>query len=54
MNRTNAGAAEAWRPSDHTVAIEPIWLEWLTLGGMLTFGGWLLGGTQTLEWIEWQ
>ena len=28
----------------HTHAgIEPIWLEWLTLGGMLGFGGWLLG-----------
>ncbi|MEK8049341.1 hypothetical protein AACH10_03725 [Ideonella sp. DXS22W] len=24
-------------------AIEPIWLEWLTLGGMLLFGSWLLG-----------
>ena len=22
---------------------EPIWLEWLTLGGLLVFGGWLLG-----------
>jgi hypothetical protein len=24
-------------------AVEPIWLEWLTLGGMLLFGTWLLG-----------
>ena len=24
-------------------SIEPIWLEWLTLGGMLAFGAWLLG-----------
>ncbi len=25
------------------VPTEPIWLEWLTLGGMLLFAGWLLG-----------
>ena len=46
MNRINpakAGAAPAKRRSDSTLAIEPIWLEWLTLGGMLAFGGWLLG-----------
>jgi hypothetical protein len=24
-------------------SIEPIWFEWLTLGGMLVFGSWLLG-----------
>ena len=23
--------------------VEPLWLEWLALGGMLLFGGWLLG-----------
>ena len=28
---------------DDGFLIEPIWLEWLTLGGMLAFGGWLLG-----------
>lgn len=27
----------------HGMAVEPIWLEWLTLGGMLLFGSWLLG-----------
>ena len=54
MNRTHVGAARAWRPCDHSVAIKPTGLEWLTLGGMLAFGGWLLGGTQPLELIEWQ
>jgi hypothetical protein len=24
-------------------AVEPLWLEWLTLGGLLLFGAWLLG-----------
>lgn len=43
INRAKAGAAPAKRRSDSTLAIEPIWLEWLTLGGMLAFGGWLLG-----------
>ncbi len=33
----------AGRRSDDAAAIEPIWFEWLTLGGMLVFGGWLLG-----------
>jgi len=28
---------------DQTPAVEPIWLEWLTLGGLLVFGIWLLG-----------
>jgi hypothetical protein len=28
---------------DTTPAVEPIWLEWLTLGGLLVFGTWLLG-----------
>ena len=23
---------------------EPLWMEWLTLGGLLVFGSWLLGG----------
>jgi len=31
-----AGAPEA-------TAVEPLWLEWATLGGMLLFGTWLLG-----------
>jgi hypothetical protein len=29
--------------ADRGSAIEPIWLEWLTLGGLLLFGTWLLG-----------
>lgn len=35
----------ATRPArrDETAALEPIWFEWLALGGMLAFGGWLLG-----------
>ncbi len=28
---------------DDGFTIEPIWLEWLALGGMLAFGAWLLG-----------
>ena len=34
---------DAAQPRDAGLTIEPIWLEWLTLGGMLAFGGWLLG-----------
>ena len=30
-------------PAARTPAVEPLWLEWLALGGMLLFGGWLLG-----------
>jgi hypothetical protein len=36
-------AIAAGRSKDDSTAIEPIWFEWLTLGGMLLFGGWLLG-----------
>ena len=28
---------------DAAVSIEPIWLEWAALGGLLLFGAWLLG-----------
>ncbi len=31
------------RTHDSTPAVEPIWLEWLALGGMLVFATWLLG-----------
>ena len=31
------------RNPDTTPAVEPIWLEWLALGGMLVFATWLLG-----------
>ncbi len=31
------------RPLDH-VLVEPIWLEWFALAGMLAFAAWLLGG----------
>ncbi len=30
-------------PPDGAPAVEPIWLEWLTLGGLLVFATWLLG-----------
>ncbi|NDY90791.1 hypothetical protein G3A44_06240 [Ideonella sp. TBM-1] len=33
------GGAQSDRPSQ----VEPLWLEWLALGGLLTFGAWLLG-----------
>ena len=36
-------AIPAGRRADDAAAIEPIWFEWLALGGMLVFGGWLLG-----------
>jgi len=36
-------AQRAVRRSDDTSSIEPLWLEWLALGGLLAFGGWLLG-----------
>ena len=42
MSRTHAGAAPAKHRSDNALATLPIWLEWLTLGGMLAFGGWRL------------
>ena len=31
------------RPLDHAL-VEPIWLEWFALAGMLAFAAWLLGG----------
>ena len=31
------------RPRAGAFTVEPIWLEWLALGGLLAFGGWLLG-----------
>ena len=38
----DATSQPAKRQAD-ALTIEPIWLEWLTLGGMLVFGAWLLG-----------
>jgi hypothetical protein len=37
--------AQPTRPegSAHGLNIEPIWFEWLALGGLLLFGSWLLG-----------
>ena len=39
--------APPWRaaaaPVHDSAAIEPLWLEWAALGGMLLFGSWLLG-----------
>ena len=31
------------RRREDAFTIKPIWLEWLTLGGLLAYGGWLLG-----------
>ena len=31
------------RTHSNTAAVEPIWLEWLALGGMLVFATWLMG-----------
>lgn len=28
---------------DRTASVEPLWLEWTALGGLLLFGAWLLG-----------
>ena len=41
LTRSRRGTP-APRASDGPAA-EPLWLEWLTLGGMLLFGAWLLG-----------
>ena len=32
------------QPPRGVAPLEPLWLEWLTLGGLLVFGSWLLGG----------
>jgi len=36
-------AQRAVRRADDGTTTEPLWLEWLALGGMLAFGSWLLG-----------
>ena len=36
-------ARQATHPRDDGLQIEPLWLEWLALGGMLAFGAGLLG-----------
>ena len=41
FNRPHPNAQPA-RPG-HGLNIEPLWFEWLALGGMLLFGSWLLG-----------
>ena len=48
FNRPHANAlplrAAGQHPGQHHgLQIEPIWLEWLALGGILLFGGWVLG-----------
>ncbi len=35
--------AERVRREAEGAAVEPLWLEWLSLGGLLIFGTWLLG-----------
>jgi hypothetical protein len=44
FNRLHPNALPA-RAADrqHGLQIEPIWFEWLALGGLLLFGSWLLG-----------
>jgi hypothetical protein len=41
FNRPHPNARPARH--DNGLHIEPIWFEWLALGGMLLFGSWLLG-----------
>lgn len=41
FNRPHPNTLPARPPQG--LQIEPIWLEWLALGGMLLFGSWLLG-----------
>jgi hypothetical protein len=41
FNRPHPNALPARQPQG--INIEPIWFEWLALGGMLLFGSWLLG-----------
>jgi hypothetical protein len=41
--RRAAAAAPATEPARRSMLIEPLLLEWLTLGGLMVFAGWLLG-----------
>ena len=41
IDRLAQGVRPSVRPN--APAVEPLWLEWLTLGGLLLFGAWLLG-----------
>ncbi|GCL63216.1 hypothetical protein [Pseudaquabacterium pictum] len=44
FNRPHPNALPARTPDrPHGLQIEPIWFEWLALGGLLLFGSWLLG-----------
>jgi len=44
FNRPHPNALPARTPDrPHGLQIEPIWFEWLALGGLLLFGTWLLG-----------
>lgn len=44
FNRPHPNALPARAPDrPHGLQIEPIWFEWLALGGLLLFGTWLLG-----------
>ena len=43
MNLSAKPLKDAAKRRKDAFTIEPIWLEWLTLGGMLAFGTWLLG-----------
>ena len=43
LNLSGRRAGQATRLADASLQIEPLWLEWLALGGMLAFGAWLLG-----------
>lgn len=43
FNRPQPHALPRTADRQHGLNIEPIWFEWLALGGMLLFGSWLLG-----------
>jgi hypothetical protein len=44
IDRLASGRGESVAPRALHTTAEPLWLEWLTLGGLLLFASWLLGG----------
>ena len=41
--RSQRATKRSTQRRDDTTHTEPLWLEWLALGGLLAFGTWLLG-----------
>ncbi len=43
LKLSGRSARHSTQQQDDGLQIEPLWLEWLALGGLLAFGAWLLG-----------